>query len=149
MVRIYVDQSVKVFMGCRSIICYQMTSATPDNLDVWNCNIFFINQGVVHFPGSILLKTRSLSRIDLPRWQAYPPPLLRKHCTPVIVPTLTLNFTRNDFFATSARTLLDAVLSETTGLDRASRNPYKIRVLTMWHSMVVIATVIGNRDWFS
>lgn len=27
MVRIYVDQSVKVFMGCRSIICYQMTSA--------------------------------------------------------------------------------------------------------------------------
>ena len=53
-----------------------------------------------------------------------------KTLTPVIVPTLTLNFTRNEFFATSARPLLDAVLSETTGLERASRNPYKIRVFT-------------------
>ena len=46
------------------------------------------------------------------------------------VPTLTLNFRRNVFFAASARIVLDVVLSETIVLDRASRNPYKIRVFT-------------------
>ena len=34
------------------------------------------------------------------------------------------------FFAASARIVLDVVLSETIVLDRASRNPYKIRVFT-------------------
>ena len=61
------------------------------------------------------------------------------------MPTLTLNFVQNVFFAASARIVLDVVLSETIVLDRASRNPYKIRVFTpratMW---VTIATVIQS-----